>query len=159
MHYAIRWFKCKLKPPNKYRVKFEVMGIDTPNLLSRETTFLMGILKKCLVVETPKLPSSDIPSSYIPSSENPSQDMKGAFSHSVSSMEMIPLIAGLNQLPSFENSSQDMKSTSVPPTNQLPSSENPSWDMEGITVPPMEMNSTSTLQMTNTDSVLGQSIT
>ena len=27
------------------------MGIDTPNLLSRETTFLMGILKKCLSVE------------------------------------------------------------------------------------------------------------
>ena len=31
--------------------------------------------------------------------------------------------------------------------------------MEGITVPPAEMNSTSTSQMTNTDSVLGQSIT
>ena len=27
------------------------MGIDTPNVLSRETTFLMGILKKCLPVE------------------------------------------------------------------------------------------------------------
>ena len=27
------------------------MGIDTPNLPSRETTFLMGILKKCLSVE------------------------------------------------------------------------------------------------------------
>ena len=121
--------------------KIEVMGIDTPNLPSRETTFLMGILKKCLVIETPKLPSSDIsfpdiPSSYIPSSDNLSQDMKGASSHSVSSTE-IPLIAGSNQLPSLEN---------------------PSRDMEGITVPPTEMNSTSTSQTTNTDSVLGQSV-
>ena len=125
-------FRCFLRwKGHKYRVKFEVMGIDTPNLLSRETTFLMGILKKCLVVETPKLPSSDIPSS-----DNPSQDMKGAPSHSVSSTE-IPLIAG---------------------SNRLPSSENPSRDVEGITVPSTEMNSTSTSQTTITDSVLGQSV-
>ena len=94
-------FRCFLRWKNlNYRVKIEVMGTDTPNLLSRESTFLMGILKKCLVVETPKLPfsdipssdipSSDIPSSYIlssdiPSSENLSQDMKSASSHSVSS--------------------------------------------------------------------------
>ena len=40
-------FRCFLRwKGHKYRVKFEVMGIDTPNLLSRETTFLMGILKK-----------------------------------------------------------------------------------------------------------------
>ena len=45
-------FRCFLRwKGHKYRVKFEVMGIDTPNLLSRETTFLMGILKKCLSVE------------------------------------------------------------------------------------------------------------
>ena len=38
-------FRCFLRwKGHKYRVKFEVMGIDTPNL-SRETTFLMGILK------------------------------------------------------------------------------------------------------------------
>ena len=46
-------FRCFLRwKDHKYRVKFEVMGIETPNLLSRETTFLMGILKKCLSVET-----------------------------------------------------------------------------------------------------------
>ena len=45
-------FRCFLRwKGHKYRVKFEVMGIETPNLLSRETTFLMGILKKCLSVE------------------------------------------------------------------------------------------------------------
>ena len=158
-------FRCFLRWKNlNYRVKIEVMGTDTPNLLSRETTFLMGILKKCLVVKTPKLPSSDIPSSDIPSSyipsldilssENPFQDMKGASSHSVSSTEMTPLIAGSNQLLSSENPSQDMKSISVPPTNQLPSSENPSRDMESI----MEMNSTSILQMTDADNISGQSV-
>ena len=108
-------FRCFLRWKGlNYRVKIEVMGTDTPNLLSRETTFLKGILKKCLVVETPKLPSSDIPSSYIPSSdipcsENPSLDMRGTSSHS--STETIPLIAGLNQLPSSENLSQDKKYT------------------------------------------------
>ena len=134
-------FRCFLRwKGHKYRMKFEVMGIDTPNLLSRETTFLMGILKKCLMVETPKLPSSDIPSSdipssVIPSSDNTSQNIKGASNHSSSGITS--LIAG---------------------SNQLPSSDNPSRDMEGITVPPTEMNSTSTSQTTNTDNVSGQSV-
>ena len=39
---------------HKYRVKFEVMGIDTPNLLFRETTFLMGILKSVIGSESSK---------------------------------------------------------------------------------------------------------
>ena len=52
-------FRCFLRwKDHKYRVKFEVIGIDTPNLLSRETTFLMGILKKCLSVE--KTPESTL---------------------------------------------------------------------------------------------------
>ena len=57
-------FRCFLRwKGHKYRVKFEVMGIDTPNLLSRETTFLMGILKKCLSVEkTQNVPNDQISS-------------------------------------------------------------------------------------------------
>ena len=53
-------FRCFLRwKGHKYRVKFEVIGIDAPNLLSRETTFLMGILKKCLSVEkTPNEPNN-----------------------------------------------------------------------------------------------------
>ena len=40
-------FRCFLRwRDHKYRVKIEVMGIDTPTVLSTETTFLMGILKK-----------------------------------------------------------------------------------------------------------------
>ena len=57
-------FRCFLRwKGHKYRVKFEVMGIETPNLLSRETTFLMGILKKCLSIEkTPNEPNNQISS-------------------------------------------------------------------------------------------------
>ena len=45
-------FRCFLRwKGHKYRVEIEVMGADTPNILSRETTFLMGILKKCFVTE------------------------------------------------------------------------------------------------------------
>ena len=46
--------------------EIEVMGIDTPNLLSRETTFLMGILKKCLSVEkAPNEPNNQISSTSV----------------------------------------------------------------------------------------------
>ena len=45
-------FRCFLRwKDHKYRVKIKVMGTDTPNILSRETTFLVGILKRCLPVE------------------------------------------------------------------------------------------------------------
>ena len=73
-------FRCFLRwKGHKYRVKFEVMGIETPNLLSRETTFLMGILKKCLSVEkTPNEPNNQI--SSLPVS-----------GHSVPPMEADPL--------------------------------------------------------------------
>ena len=64
-------FRCFLRwKGHKYRVKFEVMGIETPNLLSRETTFLMGILKKCLSVEkTQNEPNNQI--SSLPVSGHP----------------------------------------------------------------------------------------
>ena len=60
-------FKCFLRwKGHKYRVKFEVMGMETPNILSRETTFLMGILKKCLSIEkAPNEPSNQISSKRI----------------------------------------------------------------------------------------------
>ena len=88
-------FRCFLRwKGHKYRVKFEVMGIDTPNLLSRETTFLMGILKKCLSVEkAPNEPNNQISStsvsgptpghSVLPAEEDPLTSTEGVFSHSV----------------------------------------------------------------------------
>ena len=70
---------------HKYRVKFEVMGIDTPNLLFRETTFLMGILKKCLSVDK----ASSEPNNQI-SSTSVSCQTPG---HSVPLMEENPLMS------------------------------------------------------------------
>ena len=104
-------FRCFLRwKGHKYRVKFEVMGIETPNLLSRETTFLMGILKKCLSVEkTPNEPNNQISSlpvsgHSVPPTEadpltpaeadpltlaeaDPLTSTEGVFSHSVTSTE------------------------------------------------------------------------
>ena len=77
-------FRCFLRwKGHKYRVKFEVMGIDTPNLLSRETTFLMGILKKCLSVEkAPNKPNNQVSSTSV-SGPAPIPSTEEAFCHSV----------------------------------------------------------------------------
>ena len=96
-------FRCFLRwKGHKYRVKFEVMGIETPNLLSRETTFLMGILKKCLSGEKtqnePKNQISSLPVSghsvppteadpLTPAEADPLTSTEGVFSHSVTSTE------------------------------------------------------------------------
>ena len=83
---------------HKYRVKFEVMGIETPNLLSRETTFLMGILKKCLSVEiTQNEPNNQISSlsvsghSVLPTEAAPVPLTEGASCHSVPPTEAAPV--------------------------------------------------------------------
>ena len=45
-------FRCFLRwKGHKYRVQIEVMRENTPNIFSRETIFLMGILKKCFITE------------------------------------------------------------------------------------------------------------
>ena len=104
-------FRCFLRwKGHKYRVKFEVIGIETPNLLSRETTFLMGILKKCLSVEkTQNEPNDQISSLPVsghsvppteadplmpaeadpltPAEADPLASTEGVFSHSVTSTE------------------------------------------------------------------------
>ena len=88
-------FRCFLRwKGHKYRVKFEVMGIETPDLLSRETTFLMCILKKCLSVEkTQNEPNNQISSlpvlghSVPPMEADPLTSTEGVFSHSVMSTE------------------------------------------------------------------------
>ena len=84
-------FRCFLRwKGHKYRVKFEVMGIDTPNLLSRETTFLMGILKKCLSVEkAPNEPNNQISLTSV--SGHSVLSTEGVFGHSVPLTEEDPL--------------------------------------------------------------------
>ena len=81
-------FRCFLRwKGHKYRVKFEVMGIDTPNLLSRETTFLMGILKKCLTVEKAPNEPENVPSNVQNSSLSVPGPTPGHSGHSVTSTE------------------------------------------------------------------------
>ena len=93
-------FRCFLRwKGHKYRVKFEVMGIETPNLLSRETTFLMGILKKCLSVEKTQnnqISSLSVSDHSVPSTEatpeaTPVPLTEGASCHSVPSTEAAPV--------------------------------------------------------------------
>ena len=84
-------FRCFLKWKGyKYRVKFEVMGIETPNLLSRETTFLMGILKKCLSVETAPSDSNNQVSTSV-SESAPVPYMEAVSCHSVLSTVAAPV--------------------------------------------------------------------
>ena len=113
-------FRCFLRwKGHKYRVKFEVMGIETPNLLSRETTFLMGILKKCLSIEkTPNEPNNQISSlpvsghSVPPTEADPLTSTEGVFCHSVLSMEADPLA-------STEDSSPQMNCASISNTAEF----------------------------------------
>ena len=108
-------FRCFLRWKGlKYRVKFEVMGIDTPNILSRETTFLMGILKKCLSVEkTPNEPNNQISSTSVsgPTPGHSVPSTEGVFCHSVPltegkvSCHSVPLTEG-KVFPPMEDRSQ-----------------------------------------------------
>ena len=84
------------------------MGIDTPNLLSRETTFLMGILKKCLSVEkAPNEPNNQIFSTPVSGHSVPSTE--GVFGHSVPLTEEDPL-----------TSTEGVFGHSVPPVEEDP---------------------------------------
>ena len=76
-------FRCFLRwKGHKYRVQIEVMGADTPNILSRETTFLMGILKKCYISE--KLPiEQNTPNSALIPGPTADLSMEALFCHSV----------------------------------------------------------------------------
>ena len=60
------------------------MGIDTPNVLSRETTFLMGILKKCYPVEKIPIEQNNVQNNHIPILVS---DQEAAFGHSGPSTE------------------------------------------------------------------------
>ena len=140
-------FRCFLRwKGHKYRVKFEVMGIETPNLLSRETTFLMGILKKCLSVEkAPNEPNNQISSlpvsghsvppmeadpltpaeadPLMPAEADPLTSTEGVFSHSVTSTEGVfcHSVPPTEEKPSTEDRSQ-MNCASISDTAETPDS-------------------------------------
>ena len=83
-------FRCFLRwKDHKYRVRIEVMGIDTPNVLSREPTFLIGILKKCYPVEKVSIEQDNTNQIPVPVSDQAEQlpSTEGVFCHSVPSKE------------------------------------------------------------------------
>ena len=135
-------FRCFLRwKGHKYRVKFEVMGIETPNLLSRETTFLMGILKKCLSIEkAPNEPNNQISSlpvsgysvppteadPLMPAETDSLTSTEGVFSHSVRSTEggfchSVPPTEE-KPLTSMEDSRSQMNCASISDTAETPDS-------------------------------------
>ena len=124
---------------HKYRVKFEVMGIETPNLLSRETTFLMGILKKCLSVEkTPNEPNNQISSLPVsdysvppmeadpltPAEADPLTSTEGVFSHSVMSTEGVfgHSVPPTEAVPLASTDRSQMNCASISDTTETPDS-------------------------------------
>ena len=145
-------FRCFLRwKGHKYRVKFEVMGIETPNLLSRETTFLMGILKKCLSVEktqnnqtsSPPVSGHSVPpteAAPVPLTEGaschsvPPTEAEGASCHSVPPTEAapVPLTEGVSchsvpltetaPLTSTEEERSQMNCASISDTAETPDS-------------------------------------
>ena len=79
-------FRCFLRwKGQKYRVQIEVMNENTPNILSRETTFLMGILKKCFVTEKVSIEQNTQNPTLVsdPAATRDSPSTEGVFCHSV----------------------------------------------------------------------------
>ena len=111
-------FRCFLRwQGHKYRVQIEVMNENTPNILSRDTTFLMGILKKCFVIEKVSIEQNTQNSTLVSDptatrDANPSTE--GVICHSV------PPAKAAVQHPSTEDAQQDPSSEA---TVQHPSTE------------------------------------
>ena len=86
-------FRCFLRwKGHKYRIQIEVMGADTPNILSRETTFLMGILKKCFITEKLSIEQNTPNPTLIPgptAEETTDLSTEGVFCHSNPSTEAV----------------------------------------------------------------------
>ena len=103
------------------------MGIETPNLLSRETTFLMGILKKCLSVEkTQNEPNNQISSLSVSDHSVPSTEAapvpltEGASCHSVPSTEATPEAPVPSTEAAPDPSTEGVSCHSVPLTETAP---------------------------------------
>ena len=145
-------FRCFLRwKGHKYRVQIEVMGADTPNILSRETTFLMGILKKCFISE--KLPN--IPNSALipgPTAETTDPSMEGVFCHSVMPTQ-VPSMEGV-----FSHSNPSTEAVfchSVVPADE--NSPNPSMEAQmNVASTPDSQNSSNKQSLSITDLPLTQ---
>ena len=96
------------------------MNENTPNILSRETTFLMGILKKCFVTEKVSIEQNTQNPILVsdPTTRDANLSMEAVFCHSV-----LPAQAPV-QVPSTEG----VLSHSVPSTEATEDSPNPSTE-------------------------------
>ena len=120
------------------------MGIDTPNLLSRETTFLMGILKKCLSVEAAPSEPENMPNNVQNSSLSVPGPVPDHSRHSVPSTEgifcnsVLPAEGDLpcHSVPSMEDRSQ-MNCASI--QNMADSSESAPNSVSGLTKPSLSI--------------------
>ena len=105
-------------------MKFEVMGIETPNLLSRETTFLMGILKKCLSVEkTQNEPNNQISSLSVSDHSVPPTEvdpLTPAEADPLTSMEADPLTSTEGVFSHSVTPTEGVSCHSVPLTETAP---------------------------------------
>ena len=135
-------FRCFLRwKDDKYRVKFEVMGIDTPNILSRETTFLMGILKKCLSVEkAPKEPNNQISSTSV--SGHSVLSTEGVFGHSVPPMEENPLTSTEDRSQMNCASTPNMAESPESSSDRVVGSNNPSLSIADLPLTQEKVEST-----------------
>ena len=125
-------FRCFLRwKGHKYRVQIEVMNENTPNILPRETTFLMGILKKCFVTEKVSIEQntqSPILVSDPTAARDANPSTEAVFCHSV--------------MPAQVPSTEGVFSHSVPSTEAVEDSPNPSTEAVFChSVTPVEGNS------------------
>ena len=136
------------------------MGKDTPNLLSRETTFLMGILKKCLSVEkAPNKPNNQISStpvsghSVLLTEEDPLTPREGVFGHSVPLTEEDPLtstegVFSHSVLSTEDRSQMNCASISntakspISPSDHIVGSNNPSLSITDLPLTQEKVEST-----------------
>ena len=121
-------FRCFLRwKGHKYRVQIEVMNENTPNILSRETTFLMGILKKCFVTEKVSIEQNTQNPILVsdPTTRDANPSMEGVFSHSDPSTEAVFCHS---VMPAQVPSTEGVFSHSVPSTEAAEDSPNPSTE-------------------------------
>ena len=102
------------------------MGADTPNILSRETTFIMGILKKCFVTEKVQDASNSLISGPT-ADERTDPSTEGVFCHSAPPTED-PSTEGVfchSAPPTEGTSTEGVFSNSVPSTEAVFCHSNP----------------------------------
>ena len=117
------------------------MGIDTPNILSRETTFLMGILKKCLSVEkTPNEPNNQISLTSVSGHSVPSTE--GAFGHSVLPKEEDPLTSTEDRSQINCASTPNMAESPESSSDRVVGSNNPSISIADLPLTQEKVEST-----------------